>query len=600
MKSVIHHLTRKLKSHLGLTQAASLPSLHKLDTGAEFADVQRRIRIYLRALWDIDFVINPTEGAFDQRHGYRPYIANFAIHLPNSYFDLASGGIAQLTALQIYRAAAAHSAAHLVYSRPPFIAASLDKWQKAVIAAIEDARVEALAIRRFPGLKNLWAMQHTSTPQHDQTAGDYLRRLARALLDETYRDDDPWIGQGRALFNAVDDLENDAISREIGLVLARAFEQKKIKFKVRSDMASAHYRDDNRYLWEIPNPASVKLLESSTTFYEGRFCLGIGESDTVNEDAEQPSVEAPEELEGAEAATGVFQYGEWNFRSQIETQSWVTLREMNSESGDLKIIDDITAQNIHLITRMKALLQAIRYGGVQRVRKLEEGDEIDVNAAIRAQIEIKMGSQPDPRIMMRSIRKNRDISVLLLLDLSDSTNEIVKGQELSVLQLTRQVSVLFADALKTLGDPFAIHGFCSEGRHNVEYFRLKDFDQPYDDVPKAKIAGMTGQRATRMGAAIRHATYHLGRQSSGKKLLMLVTDGAPSDIDVRGQDYLMYDTKKAVEAAARNGINTYCFTLDPGADKYVSRIFGVRNYMVVDHLRRLPEKMLLLYTALTR
>jgi nitric oxide reductase NorD protein len=600
MKSAFHHLTHKLKNRLGIAPPPPLPGLRKLGSGAEFADVQRRIRIYLRALWDIDFIINPTEGEFDHRHGRQPFIAKFAIHLPNSYFDFALDGFNHLTALQSYRAAASHAAAHLVYSRPPFAAESLDKWQQAVISTIEDARVETLAIRRFPGLKRLWAMQHTSTPLNNHTAGDYLRRLARALLDESYMDVDPWIVQGRALFAAVADMEADAISREIGLTLAASFEQKKIKFKIRTDMLSAPYRCDNRYIWETPNLTPGTKQESSTTFYEGKYCLGIGEADTVDEDSEDPTSATPDETCDTETAAGTFHYPEWNFRSQIETQSWVTLREKNLESGDLKIIDDITAQNIHLISRMKTLLQAIRCGGVQRIRKLEEGDEIDINAAIRAQIEIKMGGQPDPRIMMRSMRKNRDISVLLLIDLSNSTNEIIDGQEHTVLQLTQQVCVLFADAIKTLGDPFAIHGFCSEGRHNVEYFRLKDFNQPYDDVPKAKIAGMTGQRATRMGAAIRHATYHLGRQSSAKKVLMLVTDGAPSDIDVRGHDYLIHDTKKAVEAAGRNGINTYCFTLDPGADEYVSRIFGARNYMVVDHIRRLPEKMLLLYTALTR
>jgi nitric oxide reductase NorD protein len=179
---------------------------------------------------------------------------------------------------------------------------------------------------------------------------------------------------------------------------------------------------------------------------------------------------------------------------------------------------------------------------------------------------------------------------------------MISGKEQSTLQMTQEVCVLFADAIQTIGDPFAIHGFCSESRHNVEYFRFKDFDQPYDDVPKARIAGITGQRATRMGAAIRHATNLLNQEKSGRKLLLLITDGAPSDVDVNvnGRDYLLYDTKMAVEQAGRSGINTYCIDFDPNADEYVSRIFGARNYFVVDHIKRLPEKMLLLYTGLTR
>ena len=111
---------------------------------------------------------------------------------------------------------------------------------------------------------------------------------------------------------------------------------------------------------------------------------------------------------------------------------------------------------------------------------------------------------------------------------------------------------------------------------------------------------MTGQLSTRMGAAIRHATHYLRGQRSSKKLLMVITDGEPADIDVRDPQYLRYDAKKAVEDAARNGITTFCMTLDPRADQYVSRIFGSKNYMVVDHVERLPEKLPLLYAGLTR
>jgi nitric oxide reductase activation protein len=238
--------------------------------------------------------------------------------------------------------------------------------------------------------------------------------------------------------------------------------------------------------------------------------------------------------------------------------------------------------------------------GVTRIRKLEDGDEVDVNAAIRSMIDIRMNLQPDTRIMMRSVRKVRDISVMVLIDLSESTNEKVAGQDFSVLDLTRQAAVLLADAINKVGDPFAIHGFCSDGRHNVEYQRFKDFDQPYNDTAKSKLAGMTGQLSTRMGAAIRHAGHYLKQQKSSKKLLLVITDGEPADIDVRDPQYLRFDTKKAVEEVARSGVVTYCMSLDPRADQYVSRIFGARNFMVVDHVERLPEKLPALYAGLTR
>jgi len=133
----------------------------------------------------------------------------------------------------------------------------------------------------------------------------------------------------------------------------------------------------------------------------------------------------------------------------------------------------------------------------------------------------------------------------------------------------------------------------------VGYFRFKDFDRPYGELSKARLAGMTGQLSTRMGTALRHAGTFLQDRRAHKKLILLVTDGEPSDIDVHDPQYLMFDAKKAVEENNRHGIFTYCMSLDPKADRYVSRIFGQRNYMVVDHIRRLPEKLPMLYMRVT-
>jgi nitric oxide reductase activation protein len=304
--------------------------------------------------------------------------------------------------------------------------------------------------------------------------------------------------------------------------------------------------------------------------------------------------------EGKEPLVPPSHYPEWDYLIQLERPAWVTVQERRAKAGDLALIDAIAAEHKRVISRMKFLLDAMQPQGVQRLRKLEDGDDIDINAALAALVEMRMGQQPDPRIMMRSVRKTRDISVMVLLDLSHSTNDRVAGQDHTVLELTRQACVLLADAIAKVGDPFAIHGFCSDGRHDLNYWRFKDFNQPYDDLVKARLAGLSGQLSTRMGAAIRHAAAALKAQRSAKKLLLVITDGEPADVDVRDPQYLRHDTKKAVEEAGRSGISTYCMSLDPRADQYVSRIFGAQNYMVVDKAERLPEKLPLLYAGLTR
>jgi len=606
--------------YFGLESKESLAMLQKERKGTLLIDVQRRINMYLRALWGRDFFMRPTSGDFESREGYRPYIEDYLLHLPDAFDDWTIEGQEPVSGLELYRATAAHCAAHVVETKEPISAEALNPLQMAVISVIEDARVEALSIRRFPGLKQLWCKLHTATPEMSASVGDYLNRLARALLDDSYQDDDAWINEGRALFAmARDRLDNNQTSWEIGAQLAHSLTRKKIPFNARTDVLTAPYRDDNRYFWEFEEFDFDKAANAGyDTVKQVRKYVSVMEManeidvETAGEDAEEIWVLGTElypyedmgksfnEMEGKEPLSDPFHYSEWDYQIQLERPAWATVQEKRAKSGDLQIIDEITAQYKREIHRMKFLLDAMQPQGVQRIRKLEDGDEIDINAAIASFTDIRLGNQPDPRIMMRSVRKTRDFSIMVLLDLSESTNETVQDQDYSVLDLTRQACVLLADAISKVGDPFAIHGFCSDGRHDVEYYRFKDFDQHWDEAPKARLAGMTGQLSTRMGAAIRHAGHHLKLQRSAKKLLIVITDGEPADIDVRDPQYLRYDTKKAVEEVARQGVTTYCMSLDPRADNYVSRIFGQKNYMVVDQVERLPEKLPLLYAGLTR
>ena len=601
-------------NYFGLKSKESQAILQKERKGTLFVDVQRRINMYLRALWGRDFFLRPTSGDFETREGYKPFIEGYLLHLPDAYDDFDG-----ISGVELYRAAAAHCAAHLVETRAPISAESLNPLQMAVIAVIEDARVETLAIRRFPGLRQLWAKFHTIPASQAATIGDYLNRLARALLDQDYADTDAWIAEGRALFAATGErLQDNQVSWDIGVQLAHRLKDKGIPFNPRTDELIAPYRDDNRYFWDFEEfdfdqaaSAGYETVQQVRKYVNVMEMVNEVDCELAGDDAQEIWVLSTEfyldqegctinEMEGKEPVSDPFHYSEWDYQIQLDRPSWTTVLEKRPKSGDLQIIDDIAAQNKRIIAQMKFLLDAMQPQGVTRIRKLEDGDELDINAVIASSIDMRMGMQPDTRIMMRSVRKIRDISVLVLLDLSESTNDKVAGQEHTVLDLTRQATVLLADAICKVGDPFAVHGFCSDGRHNVEYHRFKDFDQPYNEVPKARLAGMTGQLSTRMGAAIRHATHHLKHQRSAKRLLLVITDGEPADVDVRDPQYLRYDAKKAVEEAGRNGVLTYCMSLDPHADQYVSRIFGSKNYMVVDQVARLPEKLPLLYAGLTR
>ena len=608
--------------YFSLESPESLGVLQRERKGTLFIDVQRRIGMYLRALWGRDFFMRPTSGDFERREGYRPSIEGYIIHLPDAYddfvFNSPTGEETRIPGIELYRASAAHAACHQVYTTAQFDSAGLSALQMTLVGLIEDARIEGLAQAQFPGLKQTWLSQHTATPQSGDTAPVLMTRLARALLDENYHDTHPWVKLGCRLFMELQ-AQPDVTQwvREAGVHLAEEMLALGVSYSQTSDWVDIPYRDDNRYMWEFETIREVgqeivrgsgQQIRKYVSVMEMINTIDVpGAGDDANEiwilaseffrDEESTSLN---QQEGREPPPDPYHYPEWDYQMQLDRPEWCTVLEKRAKSGDVKIIDDIVVKHKPIVGRLKRMIEALQPQGVQRLRKQEDGDEIDLNAAIRAVIEMRMGEQPDQRIMMRNIRKVRDLSVLLLIDLSESTNDAVLGSESTILQLAREATVLLADALDKIGDPFAIHGFDSNGRHDVEYFRYKDFNMNYNEKAKSRLAGMSGQLSTRMGAAIRHAGSILQRQPSNKKLLLVVTDGEPADNDVRDPQYLRFDAKKAVEELTRNGMVTYCLSLDPRADQYVSRIFGAKNYMVLDHVQRLPEKLPLLYMGLTR
>ncbi len=610
--------------YFSLQSPDALSVLQAERKGTLFVDVQRRLNIYLRAMWGRDFFLRPTAGDYETREGLKPYIERYVIHIADAYDDYRPFGEATppelvIPGLEIYRAAANHCAAHLVFTHAPLSMQELNTTQMAIIEAIEDARVEELACRQFPNMRAAWLAFH---PQPDygepKTVGDLINRLARALLAQDDADPHPWVRKGVELFRAETDLTSNQLSWNIGVELAHHLGQIPLpEYNPRTDGLRAIYRDDNRTVWESEEYSEEVALEATWAPKQVRKKVNVMEM--VNEvDVEFAGDDAQEiwvlptefyldqegvtinALEGKEPVADPVHYHEWDYQIQLERPSWVTVLERRPRLGDLAVIEKLIEDNKPVISRLKFLIESMIPQGMQRIRRVEDGDELDINAAVRAMIDIRMGRQPDTRIMMRLKRHVRDLAVMVLLDLSESSNDKVRGQDYSILDLTRAATVLLADALHRIGDPFAIHGFCSDGRHDVHYYRFKDFAQPYNDVVKARLAGMQGSYSTRMGAALRHAGSFLKQQPHAKKILFIITDGEPADQDVRDPQYLRFDAKRAVEELTRDGIVTYALSLDPHADLYVSRIFGVKNFTVLDHVERLPEKLPMLYMGLTR
>ncbi|ULB12100.1 VWA domain-containing protein (plasmid) [Cereibacter azotoformans] len=574
--------------YFALDSAEAKAVLQRERKGTLFVDIHRRIGAYLRALWGRDFAMRPTSGDYEAREGLRPFIEGGTLHLPDAWDDWQ--GVA---GLDLYRAAAAHAAAHLVARRGPIGMDGLSPLQRACIGLFEDARAEALAIARFPRLRDLWARFHTGDGPLD--------RIARALLlDEATTD--PHALWSRAALAGAD--PSEATSRALGLALAERLGP--------SPPPAAPYRDDNRALWETdeaewdmsPAPEQRRLYVSVSEM------VNEVEVETAGEDAQEVWVCASaffdddgtsfNAREGREPVAPPRTYPEFDHRIGLDRPDWATVLEKRPKPGDPQVAEAILTGNRPILSRMRRVLEAMQPQGVQRLRRLEEGDDLDLNAAIAARLDLRLGRQPDPRVMMRQVRRTRDVAVMLLLDLSQSTNDPAGAEGRRLIDVTREATVLLAEAVHRVGDPCALHGFCSDGRHNVFYQRFKDFGEDWGPMARARLAGMEGRLSTRMGAAIRHAGWHLGQQRAARKLLLVLTDGAPADIDVRDPAHLRHDARAAVEEVSRQGVRPFCLTLDPQADSYVAQIFGPRGYQILDRIDRLPERLPRLYAGLAR
>lgn len=591
-----HHPERQ-REYFSLQSADARAVLQRERRGTLLADHTRVLDLYLQALWTeeallVPFTVNTDtqmpaatpegEAPTGMPSQVQPYFDDAGMRLPDVYDDRAG-----VRGVDRYRAALAHMVGHRRWSQPQ-VADNWSPFQRLAVETFEDARIDLLLMREYPGMKRTLLALHPKPVQgacNDHTHSCLRHRLAmisRAILDHEHGYTDAhlldFVGRFHQLLARSDNGQShtkDVAGLALSCVarIRRQSDQQPLVYFADTEV---DYRDDNRHLW-----------------------IYIEEGDEESSFDEARSSEAMPEVDGLPPRP----YPEWDHHSQTYRPDWVSLYERLHPSGNPADIDRILTRHAALAKQLKRMLDLLKPQDKVRIRFQEEGSELDLDVAIRSLIDFKSGAAPDPRINMSHRTDGRDIAVLLLLDLSQSLNDPVAGAQgegtTSVLDLSREAVTLLAWAIEQLGDGFAIAGFHSNTRHDVRYQHIKGFSERFNDDVKGRLAGMQAAFSTRMGAAMRHAGHYLGTRQADKKLLLILTDGQPSDIDVHDERQLIEDSRQAVRELDQDGIYTHCISLDPKADAYVSDIFGPR-YTVIDHVQRLPERLPKLFMALTR
>ena len=349
--------------------------------------------------------------------------------------------------------------------------------------------------------------------------------------------------------------------------------------------------------------------------------------------------EQPSPQQGLPFEVKTYFYDEWDFRAGDYKPRWCAVRERPLEEGGDEFYDKTLREHAGLVNETQRQFELLKPETFRKLKRLEDGEDVDVDAALDFLIQKRAGHGDIPKIYWRRNKIERDVAVAFLLDMSASTDEEVEKrrprydfnydasdprryqQFLShpsgigrtqppgleppkrIIDLEKESLVLLTHALEVIHDRYGIFGFSGYGRENVEYFVIKDLDEAFSDTVRRRIDRVTPIRSTRMGPAIRHTTWKLEQSDAKAKILFLVSDGRPQDHgygrDRTEKEYAIHDTHKALVEAKHRGIIPFALTVDKEGHDYLGQMCGDIGYEILSDIENLPSRLPTLYRRLT-
>jgi nitric oxide reductase NorD protein len=311
-----------------------------------------------------------------------------------------------------------------------------------------------------------------------------------------------------------------------------------------------------------------------------------------------------------------FVYDEWSVFENKFRSSWCKVYERVMLPGELSFYKDTLLNRHGLLKQIRGEFEQVMPELYRKEKRLPDGAEHDLDAAIEALTDLRVGITPSEKVFWRQHKIDREVAVAFLLDMSGSTGEAISRPSESldasaaferphrrIIDVEKEAIVLMSDALETIGDRYGVYGFSGHGRDNVEFYVIKDLGEEFS-LEIAKRFGRIGPlHATRMGPAIRHTTMKLRQEPSRAKFLFLISDGRPQDRGYSQEssemDYAVQDTRMALSEARREGIHPFCLTVDKEGNDYLRKMMDDFSYEVLADVSLLPRRLPQLYRKLT-
>lgn len=487
---------------------------------------------------------------------------------------------------------------------------------RAIFQRLEGARIDACLTRELPGSGRLLAaLAGAGLPPADTPWGRALARAMRpgATVRDSYRQmaalhDEP-LPPSPEHHGTMQPAAVEAVrGRRVRLEAARF---RALRRRVPALAAAGEQRAHDRsndvtemFSGGVGSPpdqgaTDTPMVTRGTRSLADSIVQDFGEMPSSYLDAEgdglylwHPDAEpGTAEPEPDDRAQGAPRYPEWNYLRRDYHRDWCQVREHAVAPVETRFADETRIRHQGTLKRLRRLFARLQ-DEPRWVRRQRDGDEVDLDAAVAALADLHHGEEGREGLYQRRHKIARDIAVCFLVDLSGSTKGWVNRAE-------REALVLLCEALQALDDRYAVYGFTGMTRHRCEVYRVKGFDEPYDERVRGRIGALQPGEYTRMGAAIRHLTRLLSGVEARVRLLVTVSDGKPDDFDGYRGRYGIEDTRRALAEAMARGIHSFGITLEREARDYLPRLYGETHYVVVDDAAALPLRLATYYGRIT-
>ncbi len=497
--------------------------------------------------------------------------------------------------------------------------------------ALENIRLEACIERELPGLyRDMQILKNRLHPEHKKQTENLLSIEAiQALLDDNAK-----------ASHSLEIIENIKLDQwpetycyqgtvqldQVSTTMQQRVEKEKAYFRVSlSELAKEHSKQTDEETRSVDTdetptfnleqkeegtlqsgsieleldgeliapPEHIRELMTSIIVDFGEippeylFAAGPGEYDLKKHEDDDPD----DVWKGTYHEEGAELYNEWNFKRQYYHKNWCVLRELEIKPVYDDFVEDTLNKHKGLLKSLRHTFEVLR-GEDKLLKRQPYGDDIDIDALVDALADTKSGMEMSERVFTKMHKEDRNVAVIFMVDMSGSTRGWINEAE-------RESLVLLAEVLEILGDRYAIYGFSGMTRKRCELYKIKSFDEDYDDEIKARISNIEPKDYTRMGVFIRHMTRIFSDVEASTKLLITLSDGKPDDYDTYRGEYGVEDTRQALYEAHREGIHPFCITIDEQARDYLPHMYGAANYAVIDDVAKLPQKVSDIYRRIT-